>query len=393
MDFSWIKENFDESPARLRLKYGAGRAAEILQIEMRRKHAAKLGNVFTRVPDFIFPDSLSAEQATSWSLAKYHASLINQGDIIADCTAGLGIDSIALAEKAAHVTCVEIKNEAASALKHNTKSFPNIDVVEGDCRDVIDLWIKEGKRFDCIFIDPARRTENGSRIYDLKQCEPNVVELLPSLSKITPKVIIKASPMLDISYVTEEINSTMPKSVSRIIALGTTTECKELDIICRFDIQTEAPMIHAVTAIHDSFTDFSFLPQEEKNAEASFGMPTEDDLVYDPYPSLMKVGAFKLLCSRFDINEIAPNTHLWCSQKEIDDFTGNTFRVLEVLPYMSKHIKRYASRYPRVGVTVRNFDMSAESLRKKLQVTEGDLRLFAVKNIDGSKFLITCEKI
>ena len=59
---------------------------------------------------------------------------------------------------------------------------------------------------------------------------------------------------------------------------------------------------------------------------------------------------------------------------------------------MSKHNKRYASRYPRVSVTTRNFDISADALRGKLGVKDGPRRLFAISGNDNDKYLITCKE-
>ena len=47
------------------------RLHEILQMEMRRKHASKLHDTLT-CADFEFPDSLSGEQATADDIAEIH---------------------------------------------------------------------------------------------------------------------------------------------------------------------------------------------------------------------------------------------------------------------------------------------------------------------------------
>lgn len=390
MFYDWINEHIDDDPARLRLKYGAERAAEILQIECRKRFAAKLGPVLETNPEFLFPSRLAGEQSTSWALARIHASLVEPGSRVADLTAGLGIDVLAMAARAASVTAVEWNADTAEALRHNTARLGNVEVVNADCRELVEAWAAEGRHFDAVFIDPARRGTDGRRLFALSDCEPDVPGMLGQLRKITNRLIVKASPMLDITQTLREL----PAAV-RVITLGTTTECKELVAVCEFDADTtpENVAIEAVTATADGNVSFGFTRAEEAAAEPDYGMPAAGDIVFDPFPAVMKAAPIKLLGQRFDLMKIAPNTHLWFSQAPVSDFPGRQYLVTEVLPYMSKHIKRYASRFPRVGVTTRNFDVPADTLRAKLGVKDGADRLFAVTDARGNKYLITCQSI
>ena len=390
--FEWIEKHISDDPSRLRLKYGRQRAGEILQIEMRRKHISKFGDILKDNPRFIFPNSLSAEQSTSWRLAEFHASLIGEGTTIADLTAGLGMDTMAFARKAAKVVAVERNEEVADALRHNSNESGNIEIITCDCREKVKEWAKSDVHFDVVFIDPARRDASGGRIFRLSESEPDVIAMFDDLREITGKIIVKASPMLDISSTVAELNA-VGAGVCQVIALSTPTECKELDLECEPRRNTEPPVIRAVTIGAEVFSDLEFTRKEEENATANYGIPAVGDYIFDPYPSIMKAGAFKLLGERYGLSKLGSNTHLWFSNEPETDFPGAVFKVVEIVPYMSKHIKRYSSRFPRVGVTTRNFDISSDTLRAKLKVAEGPLRLFAVTAYNGQKLLITCEKI
>lgn len=193
--------------------------------------------------------------------------------------------------------------------------------------------------------------------------------------------------MLDITHTVREV-----ENVGEAIVIGTSTECKELCICCNFSKETSDPIIRAVTVGNDGISEFDFTKSEESEAKAVYGIPEAGDFILDPYPAVMKAAPNKLLGQRFGINKLGANTHLWFSHNHIASFPGQAFRIIEILPYMSKHIKRYSSRYPRVAVTARNFNISSDSLRAKLNVKDGPLRLFAVNVFDGRNFLITCEK-
>ncbi len=388
VDFSWINAHIADDPARLRLKYGHGYADEILQIECRRKFGIKLADTLAGNPEFIFPTALSGEQSTSDRLARFHASLVAPGTKAADLTAGLGIDAMAIAEKTNHMVAIERDEIVAKALQSNSQNLDNFEVICGDCGDVVKTWGNNGIKFDCLFIDPARRAADGKRLYALDQCEPDVVAMLPALRKVADRLVIKASPMLDITHTL----NLLPDD-AEIIVLGTPTECKELDIVCDFNKDVDAPSIRAVTLGADFESEFRFTKAEEANATAIMGIPSQGDYVYDPYPAVMKAGPMKLLADRFGLKKLSANTHLWTSQTFVPGFPGRAFSVVEVRPFMSKHIKRYAARYPRVNVTARNFDLTSDALRAKLRVKDGGpLRLFAV-SATSQKLLVTCEEV
>ncbi|MDO4319521.1 MAG: class I SAM-dependent methyltransferase [Bacteroidales bacterium] len=381
--FEWVEAHKDDDTARLRLKYGRERADEILQIECRRKYGAKLGDVLSERPMFVFATALSGEQSTSWRLAQFHAAMVAPGSHVADLTAGLGIDAYAMSRHA-RVTAIERDPAVAGALRHNYADVASMTVIEADCRDFVRECIDKGETFDAVFIDPARRDAGGGRVFALDGCEPDVTAMMPDLLRMARKVIVKASPMLDITHTLGEL----PQAVT-VIALGTTTECKELDIVCLTDVTPVT--IQAVTLGSDFEAAFSFSPADETMAGAKYAIPVAGDYVFDPYPAVMKSGAMRLLGQRYGLAKLAANTHLWTGKEAVDDFPGHRFVVEEVLPYASKHIKRYASRYPRVSLTTRNFDVAAPALKSKLGVVDGsDVRLFAVTAQDGSKLLVTC---
>lgn len=387
MDFGWIDSHIGDNISKLWLKYGREHGDDILQIEMRRKHHSKFSDVLEENPHLIFPSSLSAEQSTSCTLARFHSTLINQGDSVADLTAGLGIDAMAMSKVASSVVAVERDESIANALRINA---PNINIITGDCRDIVEKWVQEENIFDTVFIDPARRDSFGGRVFALDSCEPNVLQLLDNIKKITNKLIVKASPMLDISHTIKELSP----YVDRIIILGTTTECKELVAVCDFRTENEIdPLICAVTLSSDTKSEFIFTRSQEMSSIVNYGIPKVGDVVFDPFPAVMKAAPIRLLGEKFGIKKLGPNTHLWYAESFVEGFPGTTFRVVDVQSYMSKNIKRYASKYPKVSVTSRNFDISSDALRNKLHVSEGPLRLFAVNAIHGNKLLITCERL
>lgn len=404
--FDWVRTHSDADPSALRLRFagksgpeGLDVASAILQIECRKRCARKLHRTLDADPDFFFPTALSAEQCSSDALAAFHASLVPPDARTAvDLTSGLGIDAMALARRGLRVTALDRQSALCEALRHNSRALQAFTVVEADCRIWIDEAVEKGLHFDVAFIDPARRDDAGGRVYALGACTPDVVALVPKFARICSVLIIKASPMLDVSHTLIELSQAAPRAV---IAAGTTGECKELIAVCDFSQEQDAPYIRAVTLADDGtpIADFEFTQLQEREAPALNAGPGISGGMWlmEPYPSTMKCGAHKALADRFGLWAFDANTHLYyCSgtadaeDSKAGNFPGEAFRVLDVQEYASKNIKRLARTWPALSVTARNFGLTAEQLRRKLGVKDGDgsLRLFALTDARGIRLMI-----
>jgi tRNA/tmRNA/rRNA uracil-C5-methylase (TrmA/RlmC/RlmD family) len=234
--YKWIEEHQDEDASKLRLRYHKQMTDEldfaILQIECRRKASKKLPETLQN-KHFIFPTTLSAEQCTSDLLSSFHATLIEDGVSMVDLTCGLGIDVYHFAQGAKSITAVERNLDIAQAVMYNAGilGFSNINVQNTDCCEFIR---NTEHHFDVAFIDPARRGNSGKRLFALSDCEPNVTAILDDIKEKCDKLIIKASPMLDISQVIRDL-----PGVTEIYAIGTPQECKEIVAIVDFKSSVE----------------------------------------------------------------------------------------------------------------------------------------------------------
>lgn len=272
---------------------------------------------------------------------------------------------------------MERDESVAQALAQNA---PGVEVHHDDCREFVKNY--DGAPFDVAFIDPARRASDGSRLFDIADCQPDVLLMLPDIRRIAKRLIIKLSPMLDISRTL----SALPDARC-ITALGTATECKELVVEVDFTSPPpEAPTIRAVTI---RWGEFAFTPTEEADAQAVYASPQVGMCLYEPYPAVMKAGGYDLLSARYGVEAVAPNTHIYISNAPVVDFPGIVWQVVEVLPFASKHIKRLASRYPRMEVATRNFPMPAATLMQKLKVRQGcEVRLIALTDRTGAQLMV-----
>lgn len=389
----FINAHAKDDPKALRLKYTSQSTPSfdynraITQIECRRKFAKKLSDTLARSEAFEFADSLSGEQSTSDRIAAYHASWVPEGATVVDMTAGLGIDAMHMAARAAKVTAIERNEQRAQMLIENSGAL-GLNNIEVLCGDSVEM-LNEGKLHgDIVMIDPARRDAAGGRVFALTDCEPDVKALLPLLKEHFKVMLVKMSPMLDVTQTLHDL-----PGCTDIMAVGSTTECSEL--FAYVDLHSEAdvtPDVHAVTLLNNGDTnDFVSSVSNLNGAPAtSVGSPSAGNILYEPWPAVMKAGAYRVLAQSFAVRKLENNTHLFFSEREDAGFPGDMMRIDRVIAWQSKNIKRLKSEFPRLDVAVRNFGMTADQLRDKLGVKPGgDHRLYGVSTPVGKLLLLT----
>ena len=392
--WKFVRDNARADVSKLRLKYHGAESpaidyeAAITQIECRQRFGSKLADTLGSAPEFFFANTLAGEQSTSYALAAFHASLMeSDGLSVTDLTCGLGIDVFHLARRASQVTGIDWQEHLAEALGYNARQL-GLGNVRGLCGDSVSMLTDGKLHADMAFIDPARRGEDGKRLFAVADCQPDVVALMPELRKCFRFLVVKLSPMLDVTQCLRELG----KNVTDIYALGTRTECKELVAALDFSNETDCPGIHAVTVGNDGkWDDFSFtIPEEEAAAPPRTIAPKAGWAVYEPFPAVMKAAPLKLLASRFQgLAKLASNTHVYTSEVPIAAFPGTAWKVDEVVEWKSKNIKRLKSRLPQADVAVRNFGMSAAELQSKLGNRQGgNARLLGVTDSRGERLML-----
>lgn len=368
----------------LRLKHhgDAAKLDEILQMECRDKCARKLP-LALESQAFRFPSTAVAEMATAESVAEVHASLIDPGQRVLDMTFGLGIDTFAFARRGAHVTACELDLSTYETGRHNAAAlFPNADIKLYHA-DSTAFLAETADTFDAIFVDPARRDRTG-RHFALRDCAPDITACLPMLLARCKRLIVKASPMIDIAAAKAELGVTD----MRVSIVGTVRECKEVLLEIPGDL-ADTPLPDETRCITVGHGEWRFNPSETLPPKVSPEMPEPGCCLLEPYPALMKAGASRSLGILPGIHAFHPNTHLFWSGAPLPDFPGETFIIERILPFGKQAVKTIAADYPKINVAVRNFPLTAPELVKKLKIREGGtLRLFGLTHTPSDKYLI-----
>ena len=326
--------------------------------------------------DLLFPAHLSIEQCSSEASAQYKASLL-QGQTFTDLTGGLGIDTYFISQSFIQTDYVEMQTELCNLARHNFVILnADVDVLN----DAAENYLKHCEPKDCIFIDPARRDEHGHKTVSISDCTPDVSVLQDLLLQKAKQVMIKLSPMLDISRAMEEL-----RHVREVHVVAVANECKELDFILERDYQ--GVVQYTCVNLMTCQPPLQFTLEEEHNSQSRLADGVMNYL-YEPNPAVMKAGCYKLLTHRFDVFKLHKNSNLYTSEQLIPNFPGRIFEV-EGWAYYNKKVKQNLLHdVERASIAVRNFPQSVAELRKTLKIFDGDAIYLFATTLKGEKMVV-----
>ncbi len=348
------------------------------QIKSRQKAAIKAPQ-WAATKGIIFPPPAVMEQASSEATARYKASLAS-GEYFIDLTGGAGADALAFAQYFKRGTIIEIAPENAALLKHNLGILSPIplEILTSSAED----FVSNMPQTDLVYIDPMRRDANQKGRFRFEDGTPDILKMLPHILPRTQTIIIKASPMLDITEGIKQL-----QNVRDVHTVEYDGDCKEL----LFVLQKTPPAIPHLRAVKINEQGFpvkslSFTLDEEAKSNIQYAPPRK--YLYEPGPAFQKSGGFKTLATRFDVLKLSPQTHLYTSDTLKPDFPGRIFKILGTYPAQAEKLP-----IKKANLTIRNFPMSVNDLRKKLKIAEGGSdTLFACTLENSNKILVHCQK-
>lgn len=243
---------------------------------------------------------------------------------------------------------------------------------------------------DIIYLDPARRAGDGNRVYAMEECEPNIVEWQDELLAHAQMVLVKLSPMVDLTDVLRKL-----KGVTEVHVVAVKNECKEVLVKQAYALgdfpHAECVTMHCVDFVGEKVIHYiTNFPDEMDVLVSKEGVKR---YMYEPNVTLMKAQVFGSLCHRFGICQLEMGTHLMTSDEFIPDFPGRIFEVEEKIPFSSKVLKGLKKAISQANMATRNFVLTADELRKKTGIKDGgEVYLFGAKVKDVGQMLLKCRK-
>jgi len=352
-----------------------------------RKIAQKKIPSWYECDNIIYPKHISLEQCSSEQTARYKVSLC-KGEWLVDLTGGMGVDFSFMSNNFEKSTYIEKQEELVSISKHNFAALKlkNTEVRTGDAEE----YLKQmNNKASTLYIDPARRSNSGSKTVLINDCTPNLIDLEELIDKNSEQVMIKLSPMLDISQALSAL-----KIISEVHIVSLNNECKELLLIKNKEkAKQEDITFHCINILNSNNIE-KYIFNREKESTLTIGYTSYvDTFLYEPNASIIKAGAYKSIAKDFELNKLHPNSHLYTSEQKVTDFPGRIFQVKKIIPFNRKGIKDMAGEFTQVNITVRNFPLSVDEIRKKTKIKDGgEIYIFATTLADENKVLVICEK-
>ena len=334
----------------------------------------------------VFPSSLSAEQCSGTLSARYKASLAAATGArrIADLTGGLGVDCWQFSKVADSVLYNDADTALADAARSNLSVLGCRNVEVSACGISSSTLPPVLDRFspDLVYIDPSRRDGSGRKVFLPEDCSPDVFELQDIVLDRGCRLLLKLSPMADISLVASRLGAL--KEVHAVQAGG---ECKELLFLLEPGFKGDYS-VKAVNCGTEPAASFRFLPSEEKGAAPAFISmpPLPGEFIFEPGPALAKCGAFRLVGERFSMSALGPSSHLYVADKPVKalDGLGKWFRVEAARPFGKASMKEFAGKWPDAEVSARSLPLSSDALRKSMGVKGGgSIHVFGVSSAAG----------
>ena len=281
----------------------------------------------------------------------------------------MGIDSIAFARAGMTVDYVERDAGLCALMERNCRAL-GLDNVTVHCADSLE-WLEtlntEHLTLNNIYIDPARRAASGRKVAAFEDCEPDLLSCLPRLLGACSRLLVKASPMIDIDLACRQLGT-----VEEVHVVGLKGECKEVLFLCGGD--AVEPTIKCFNLI--------FTRSQEAATDPRF-CASVGRYLYEPDATIMKGGPFNLICSWFGLEKLARNSHLYTSDERVGEFPGRCFEVLQELKLSRKAVAE-ALPEGKAHVVVRNYPVEAAVLQRQLGLREGG-DLFVVATTVGSR--------
>ncbi len=348
------------------------------QIQSKQKSQEKLPS-WSTTTNIYYPPKVHIEQTSSELTAAYKASLVS-GNTLIDLTGGFGVDSYYFAQKFQKIIHCEVNSQLSKIVAHNYQQL-NKDTIETHAIDGVHFLKHTKESIDVIYCDPSRRDDANTKVFLVEDCTPNIIAHIDFFLEKANTVLIKLSPMLDLSLAIEAL-----KHVSEVHIVALHNDVKELLFLLTKE-NTPTVGITCINLKKKTQEQFSFA-YRSNTAQASYSLPKK--YLYEPNAAIMKSGGFTEVAVQLGLDKLHQHSHLYTSDALID-FPGRVFEIEAIHPYDRKKLKK---RFQKANITARNFPKSVAQIRKETQIKDGGIHyLFATTTLDQQRIVLECRKL
>jgi hypothetical protein len=314
----------------------------------------------TFAQNFIWFTAKSYEQCSSEACALFKTTLLG-GNVLIDLSGGLGVDDWAFSKVFNHVISVDSDENLNSIVVHNFRQL-QVNNVQRITQTAEQFLEENSQKADAIFIDADRRPTTKKQIL-LEECSPNVLAIAPACFKIAPVLLLKLSPLIDITYCIKRI-----PQLKAIYLVEHHQELKEVLCLCDSNYTGEAEVVLVNLNVNKQLT-----VNWPKQPEVPYILPQVGLYIYDTGPAVRKLQAGKLIAQAFGFGIINHAGSFLGSESLKNYCYGKIFKVKAVLPFKEKQIKTWLNQQliQKANIIARAFKLKPQEIAKKLAIKEG----------------------
>ena len=354
------------------------------QLKLRNKLAHKIPTFYAAN---CWLTSKSFEQASGEKSALYKASLFS-GKKMLDLCGGLGVDDWAFSARFDSIVSLDIDAYLNVLVNCNFKRLKLVNV----SRLTADAYLylrNTQEKYDLIYIDADRRV-NDKKGFRLDDIEPSYGKIEGRLRELTNRVLLKLSPLIDISYCVNHLENL--KSIHVIAQEG---EVKE--VLCEIDYSTprnqKEVRIIAVDMDENKTHHFSSTYLNQHNCVLANSY--SHHYFYEASSAIVKSGLSSAYGKSLELLSLSIHSSYFVSEIKIDEFMGRRFELVKAFAFSKKSLNEYLkiNNIIKANVSRSQFPMSPDEIKKQFQIRDGgDEYLFFTTLSNGEKLVLHVRK-
>ncbi|NWF67657.1 MAG: methyltransferase domain-containing protein [Chloroflexi bacterium] len=358
----------------LRKELNMTQAAAALETALLRKKAVEK---FGAAAQQMFFTREALEQASSqlvrgYRAKRYFTEIKTGSGTILDVCCGIGSDALAFAElsEGHHVIGLDwdLVRVRMAALNAAACGLTNVEFSAADVTRGIPAA-------DLLFFDPARRTDEGKRIFDVEGYEPPL-SLIQQWTHIG-RMIVKLAPGVDVSQLKPYGGAVEFISVSG--------ELKEAVLWRGFGWQgSQATVIRHDSALHLG---------TESQAAAPVGPPQR--WLCEPDPAVLRAGLVQALAARFG-GTLLDDTiaYFTTAERPQGEWAGllRAWQILDWIPFNLKKLISYlrAEGVGHITIKKRGVPMTPDELLPRIKLEGEHTRTLVLTRHGGDSIVLIC---
>lgn len=385
---SLSEEEINRLPFRKQVFEDASNAVLAQQAGLQKLAARKLPLEWLE-KNILIPDRQALEQCSSALTAAWKKTMLpHHIRVMADASAGLGVDAFCLAEGISELQLYENHPGRAEALRSNAGKIRDAKTKiyeEPLGEEKLRILASQGSGF-LLYADPDRRDAGGSRMRSWESCQPDIRLFYRILKNTGARLLVKFSPLED----PEELAIEFP-GLSRAVLLSVHNEVKEVILFWDFETELPEPVFEAVDLKNTGEVMQVRIPVELKGMPKT-ASPLPGYFLLDPLAGLRKGRFAACLAEEQGWLQLSARARLYTSGLMPENFPGRAFRIEAVFDSLSVFAKYFQSK--SCHVVSRDFPVDAEEIRKKLCFREeGSAFLFCYSDSAGKRVFLLTERI